>query len=52
MLAACGLQSLDQLYSHLPKEALLQRRLALKPGISEYEIVDYFTRRGEECGAD
>lgn len=52
MLAACGLHSLDQLYSHLPAEALLKRPLALKPGISEYEIVEYFKRRGEECGAE
>ena len=52
MLAACGLESLEQLYSHLPKEALLDRELALKAGISEYEIVEYFKRRGAECGAD
>ncbi|MBA3973515.1 MAG: aminomethyl-transferring glycine dehydrogenase [Candidatus Solibacter sp.] len=51
MLAACGLASLEQLYSHLPAEALIERPLVLKPGISEYEIVDYFKRRGAECGA-
>lgn len=52
MLAACGLESLEQLYSHLPAEAQIERPLVLKPGISEYEIVDYFKRRGEECGAE
>lgn len=51
MLAACGLQSLDQLYSHLPADALVKSPLVLKPGMSEYEIVEYFKRRGEECGA-
>ncbi len=52
MLAACGLQSLDQLYSHLPAEALISRPLVLKPGISEYEIIDYFNQRGAECASD
>ncbi len=52
MLAACGLESLDQLYSHLPAEALISRPLVLKPGISEYEIIDYFNLRGAECASD
>jgi glycine dehydrogenase subunit 1 len=52
MLAACGLESLEQLYSHLPAEALIERPLVLKPGISEYEIVDYFKQRGAECGVE
>jgi glycine dehydrogenase subunit 1 len=52
MLAACGLKSLDQLYSHLPAEALIQRPLVMKPGISEYEIIDYFNQRGAECASD
>ena len=52
MLAACGLKSLDQLYTHLPAEALIQRPLVLKPGISEYEIIDYFNQRGAECASD
>ena len=42
MLAACGLESADQLFSQIPAEARLNRPLNLAPGISEYEIVDYF----------
>ena len=42
MLAACGLTSSDQLFSQIPAEALLARPLKLDPGISEYEIADYF----------
>jgi glycine dehydrogenase subunit 1 len=42
MLAVCGLQSLDELYSHLPAEALLRRPLDIPAGLSEYEISDYF----------
>ena len=49
MLAACGLQSLDELYAHLPEGALIQRPLALDPGKSEYEISDYFKARARDC---
>jgi glycine dehydrogenase subunit 1 len=42
MLAACGLQSAEELFSQIPAEAQLNRPLDLAPGISEYEIVDYF----------
>jgi glycine dehydrogenase subunit 1 len=42
MLAACGLESAEQLFSQLPEAARLNRPLKLAPGISEYEIVDYF----------
>ena len=48
MLAACGLQEKDQLFSHLPKDVVLDRPLNLPPGISEYEIVDYFRARSAE----
>ncbi len=48
MLEACGLGSTDELFAHLPAEARLQRPLALEPGKSEYEIVDYFRDRGGE----
>jgi glycine dehydrogenase subunit 1 len=48
MLAVCGLDSLEQLYSHLPEETKLKRPLALLPGISEYEIYDYFKARAAE----
>jgi glycine dehydrogenase subunit 1 len=51
MLAACGLERLEDLYSHLPREVLLDRPLNLPAGLSEYEIVDYFQARGAECAA-
>jgi glycine dehydrogenase subunit 1 len=48
MLEACGVQSLEDLFAHLPEAVRLKRPLQLPPGISEYEIVDYFRRRGDE----
>jgi glycine dehydrogenase subunit 1 len=48
MLAACGMHSKDELFSHLPKDVVLNRPLSLPPGISEYEIVDYFRARSTE----
>lgn len=42
MLAACGVRSADDLFTQIPPEARLNRPLNLAPGISEYEIVDYF----------
>src|SRR3954451_12991100 len=48
MLDACGLSSTDELFAHLPTEDRLSRPLALEPGKSEYEIVDYFRARGAE----
>ncbi|MBI3281525.1 MAG: aminomethyl-transferring glycine dehydrogenase subunit GcvPA [Acidobacteria bacterium] len=48
MLAACGLESMEDLFAHLPAEARLRRPLDLPPGRSEYEIVDYFRARGAE----
>src|SRR5215467_9256829 len=49
MLAACGVKSPEDLFSHLPESARLKRPLDLAPGISEYEIVDYFRARAAEC---
>jgi glycine dehydrogenase subunit 1 len=49
MLEACGLASLEDLFAHLPPEVRLARPLALPPGKSEYEILDYFRARGQEC---
>jgi glycine dehydrogenase subunit 1 len=46
MLEACGLDSPEALFAHLPESARLNRPLALPPGISEYEIVDAFRRMG------
>ncbi len=48
MLEACGLNSLEDLCAHLPNGVRLSRPLALDGGVSEYEIADYFRRRGEE----
>jgi glycine dehydrogenase subunit 1 len=48
MLAACGLDSTEDLYSYLPDDVLLNRRLALEPGVSEFEITQYFRARGAE----
>ena len=48
MLDTLGLARLEDLYAHLPQDVLLERRLNLPPGKSEYEIVDYFRARGAE----
>ncbi len=50
MLDVCGVGSPEELFSHLPEAARLHRPLDLPPGISEYEIVDYFRQRAEENG--
>src|SRR5574340_1153982 len=48
MLSAIGVNSTEDLFSQLPAEVRLNRPLAIAPGKSEYEIVDYFRARGEE----
>jgi glycine dehydrogenase subunit 1 len=48
MLAAIGVDSLEDLFAHLPAEVRLERPLEIEPGKSEYEIVDYFRARGAE----
>src|SRR5689334_17171819 len=48
MLEACGVSSSEELFSHLPEAVRLGRPLNLAPGISEYEIVQYFRDRAEE----
>ncbi len=45
MLDACGVSSPDELFAHLPEAVRLNRGLDLPPGISEYEIVEYFRDR-------
>jgi glycine dehydrogenase subunit 1 len=42
MLDAIGAESLEALFAHLPEAVRLHRPLDLPPGISEYEIVEYF----------
>src|SRR2546430_2001214 len=49
MLDACGVSTSEELFCHLPEGVKLNRPLALAPGISEYEIVDYFRARAGEC---
>jgi glycine dehydrogenase subunit 1 len=51
MLSAIGVESLESLFAHLPDEVRLNRPLDVPPGKSEYEIVDYFRARGDECAA-
>src|SRR5450755_2417816 len=48
MLSAIGVNSLEDLFSHLPPEVRIQRPLNVEAGQSEYEIVDYFRARGDE----
>jgi len=48
MLDVCRLGSLEDLYAHLPAETKLDRPLALPPGKSEYEILDYFKARAAD----
>src|SRR3984885_13022986 len=49
MLRALRVDSLEDLFAHLPEEVRLRRPLHIPPGKSEYEIVDYFHARGAEC---
>jgi glycine dehydrogenase subunit 1 len=39
MLAACGLNSLDDLFAHIPADLTLDRELAIPEGLSEMELV-------------
>src|SRR5579872_621713 len=48
MLRACGVESPEDLFAHLPEAVRLARPLDLAGGISEYEIVDYFQARAAE----
>src|ERR1041384_6561779 len=49
MLDSCGAASPEDLFSHLPEAVRLNRPLNLAPGISEYEIVQYFRDRADHC---
>jgi glycine dehydrogenase subunit 1 len=48
MLSAIGVNSLEELFSHLPEEVRIKQPLDIAPGKSEYDIVDYFRARGAE----
>ena len=49
MLGVIGVNSLEDLFARLPEGVRLNRPLALEKGKSEYDIVEYFRARGEEC---
>ena len=49
MLDACGVSTPEELFTHLPEAVRLNRPLNLAPGISEYEIVQYFRDRADHC---
>jgi glycine dehydrogenase subunit 1 len=51
MLAACGVTSAEDLFSQIPAAARLTRPLEIAPGISEYEIIDYFKSLAEKNAA-
>src|SRR5215467_1874646 len=48
MLDAIGARSVEDLFAHLPEAARLRTPLNLPPGISEYEIIEYFHTRAAE----
>src|SRR5215472_18490481 len=48
MLEACGCSTPEELFAHLPDAVRLNRPLNLAPGISEYEIVQYFRERADQ----
>jgi glycine dehydrogenase subunit 1 len=48
MLDVCGAQSLEDLFAALSPEVRLRRQLDLPPGMSEYEIMDFFRARAGE----
>ena len=49
MLDACGVSTLEGLFSHLPEAVRLDRPLSIPDGMSEYGIIDYFKARSAEC---
>jgi glycine dehydrogenase subunit 1 len=52
MLEAIGIGAQEELVSYLPEDVLFRGKLKIEDGKSEYEIVDYFRRRGEACGPE
>jgi glycine dehydrogenase subunit 1 len=46
MLAACGIESADQLFDQVPAAARIDHALKIPPGLSEYEIADTFRALG------
>jgi glycine dehydrogenase subunit 1 len=48
MLDVIGHASMEDLAAHLPPAVRFEKTLAIPPGKSEYEILDYFKARGAE----
>ncbi len=48
MLAALGIESIEDLFASIPECLRYRQRLAIPNGRSEYEILDYFRARAEE----
>jgi glycine dehydrogenase subunit 1 len=46
MLAACGIETADQLFDQVPAAARIDHALKIPPGLSEYEIADTFRALG------
>jgi len=42
MLAACGLESAEELFNQIPASTRIDHALKIAPGLSEYEIADTF----------
>ncbi len=51
MLSTIGVNSLEDLFAHLPEDVRFRGTLDIPPGKSEYEIVDYFRARAAETAA-
>src|SRR5579862_214728 len=51
MLDAIGLSKIEDLVAHLPSAVRFKHQLAIQPGRSEYDILDYFKARGAENAA-
>ena len=48
MLAALGIESIEELFASIPEDLRYRGRPAIPDGLSEYEILDYFRARAEE----
>ncbi len=51
MVRAIGIQSVDDLFSHIPAEYRLKRDLKVPRQMAESEIIDYFRQRAETNAA-
>ncbi|MGH9478666.1 MAG: aminotransferase class I/II-fold pyridoxal phosphate-dependent enzyme, partial [Terriglobales bacterium] len=49
MLDALGLESVDELFSHIPDYCRLKRPLNIPTGRAESEIIDYFRAAAADC---